>query len=198
MVIRLIAITLVLIGAAGFFMPFLVGFVSDDPERLELPLAEISDIAVSADNELFFALMFAGRIQKYSGSGEFIDSFDVDSAGGHFCLDLAGDRLTVSVARRDAADEYDLSGSLIHKNIPVDESRFETSCKFDSKIRSIGYAFDRITLSFADGAAPVIIKRKLWHYLAPGPFVSWAIFMVGLILFPEWRRGVIRMMRKRR
>lgn len=105
MIIRLVSAFLVLLGAAGFFMPFWIGAVPD-ADQIEFPLSEISDIAISDDGELYIAASFLGRVQRYSSNGEFISGIDVDAAGGLFCLDIDGDELKVSAARRDAADVF--------------------------------------------------------------------------------------------
>jgi len=63
MIVRSIAIALLLIGAGGFFLPFMIEPLGGEFAAVELPLTEITDVAVSADNQMFFALMFAGRIQ---------------------------------------------------------------------------------------------------------------------------------------
>ncbi len=190
MFIRMIAFILVVIGAAGFFMPFWIGAVVSDLSKLELPLSEVSDVAVSEDGEIYFALTFLGRIQKYSASGEFIQGLDVDSGGGQFCLTLAERELAVYVARRDAVDKYDLAGNVIRLNAPIDENTYRKSCIWDERVRSIDYSINKVSVLLSDANEPISIRRRLWHCFAPGPFASWLIFVVGLTLIPEWRRAV--------
>jgi len=129
MLIRLFAISLVIIGAAGFVAPFWIGAAIKDAGAIEMPLVEIEDVAVSGNNRLFFALTHLGRIQIYDGTGKFLRNFPVDNSSGAFCLDLVGDRLTAYVARRDAADEFDLDGRSIRLNTQIDERLYNTAQK---------------------------------------------------------------------
>lgn len=194
MFVRLIAALVVLIGAAGFLMPFWIGSVPGI-YNVELPLSDISDVAISNEGDLFFANTHQGRIQIYSRSGEFIRGIDVKSAGGLFCIDLHESELKVSVARRDAADILDLSGKIVRTDIPINEEDFRASCEKDAQFDA---RLDRAIVSLAGAVDPITIKRKTWHYLALSPFASWATFVAGLALFPEWRRAVLTAFKRRK
>lgn len=185
MIIRLISVLLVLIGSAGFLAPFWIGAVPNI-NAVELPLSAISDVAISDEGDLYIAIASHGRIQKYSPDGKFLGGFEIEFAGGAFCLDIDGSELTVSIARRDAADVFDLSGNIISANTPISEDEYHESCRKDAQIDS---RLDRTIVSFDDGQS-ITIKRKSWHYLALNTFASWGMFVIGLLLFPEWRRAV--------
>lgn len=186
--IRLLSAVLFVIGLAGFFAPFWLGQVKG-VESFELPLAEVHDVAVAPDKRIYFALMHLGRVQVYAGDGTFIRNFEVRNAGGAFCLDIAGDRLTVAVARRDATDTFDLDGKLIFDNTPITEEQYDETCRSDPRIRSRDWAASGVTLTFVDGAR-LVLARQPWHYVALHPFWSWLMVMVALFLWPEWRRGI--------
>ena len=113
--VRLLSIALFAVGIVGFSSPFWLGMVKGI-EVIELPLAEIEDVAVSDDKRIYFALMHLARVQVYDGNGRFIRNFEVETSGGMFCLDIDGDRLTVAVARRSAFDEFDLDGRRVSRN----------------------------------------------------------------------------------
>lgn len=192
MLIRIVAILLVIVGAAGFTAPFWIDVAIKDVGGIEMPLVQIEDVAVSADNRVFFALTHLGRIQVYDRSGRFVRNFPINNSGGVFCLDLVDDRLKVYVARRDVADEFDLDGRSIRLNAPIDEKQYSAACRSDARVRSVESTFGAVTVALADGHPPLTFQRKWWHYLAFGPFGSWLMFVVGLFLWPEWRRAIFK------
>lgn len=192
--VRLLSIALFVIGGAGFAAPFWSGSVNVF-EAVELPLADIKDVAIAHDNRIYFALMHLGRVQAYSRDGHFIKHFAIENNGGAFCLDIEGDRLKVAVARRHAFDMFDLDGKLLSRDTKISDSGYEQTCRPDPRIRSVDWAISKITLNFADGRR-LTFARQLWHYLALGPFWSWLMFAIALFLWPEWRRGILEQMRR--
>lgn len=192
--IRLLSIVLFVIGVAGFAAPFWIESVKGI-ETIELPLAEIEDVAIAHDNRIYFALMHLARVQVYLGNGRFIGSFAVENRGGAFCLDTEGDRLTVAVARRDAFDVFDLDGKLLNRNLMITGGGYAQACRPDPRIRSVDWAIREATLNFTDGRR-LVFARQFWHYLALGPFWSWLLFILALFLWPEWRRGILEQMRR--
>lgn len=191
MLIRALALLLIVVGAAGFLAPFWLG---PSANSIELPLVEIEDVAAE-DDRLFFALMHLGHVQVYARDGTFIRNFHVDNAGGAFCLDGTDGKLTVAVARRDAADTLDLDGRPIQLNAPITEEQYSATCARDPDLRAVDESLADVTVFFADGRPPLTIKRRWWHYLAYGPFASWFLFALGLILWPEWRRAIWKRIR---
>lgn len=195
MFVRLISIALIVVGAAGFVAPFWIGAAFDDIGAVELPLVEINDVAVSDDGRVFFALNHLGRIQAHAPDGKFLRNFRVDNAGGSFCIDVAGDQLTASVARRDALDEFDLNGAPIRLNTPISDEQYDIACRRDPGIRFLDESFEAVTVAFADGRAPLKLQRKWWHYFAYGPIGSWLVLVAGLLLWPEWRHAILKRIR---
>ena len=61
MFLRLVGVILTFIGIAGFLMPLWINAVVTETHKLEFPLTEISDVAVSENGDLYFSLLFAGR-----------------------------------------------------------------------------------------------------------------------------------------
>lgn len=196
MLIRLLAVTFFVVGLAGFVAPFWIGSLTG-VETVELPLAEIEDVSVANDGRIYFALMHLGRVQVYATDGTFIRNFSVRNSGGAFCLEIVESRLIVSVARRDEADEFDLDGKLVHGERPINEDQYRDACRNEASIRALDQALDAVTVKFTDGRS-LRIERKLWHYLALGPFWSWFMFVIGMFLLPEWRRGVFRQLKLNR
>ena len=192
MLIRLLSAALIVIGLAGFVAPFWIGSVKSIG-AIELPLVEIEDVAVAHDKRIYFALMHLARVQVYAGDGRFIRNFPVASAGGAFCIDVTDDRLTVTVARRDAADDYDLDGNPIGRDRFITEEQYYDTCRRDPRLRSVDWTVSEVTLTLANGNR-LTFARQPWHYLALGPFWSWLMFAIGLILLPGWRRGILRRM----
>lgn len=177
MLIRILAVALIVVGAAGFLLPFWL----KGGQNTELPLAEIADAATAADR-VFFALTSIGRVQVYSREGAFLYNFPVNNSGGTFCLDATADRLTVAVARRDAADTFDLSGRLLQSNQPINETQYDDACRSDPNIASIDRALTGVSVTFTDGRQPLTVHRQWWHYIALGPLGSWLLFALGILL----------------
>lgn len=196
--VRLLAIVVATIGGAGFGLPLLLGFGFTQLDRAlagrELPMGPttVNDVAVSPSGNVYIAVVFMGRLQEYAADGSFVRSISIETEGGYFCVDLAGDRALVYVARRKAADEFDLEGRAIRLNAAVDDRAYEAACKLDGRVRSIGHSIDGVTINFADGRPPTIIRRRWWHYLAPDPLISFLAYMSGLFLHPGWRGRVFR------
>ncbi len=69
-------------------------------------------------------------------------------------------------------------------------------CKSDSRILAVDHNIAAATISFRDERAPAVIPRRLWHYLAPHPIISWLYFALGLVLYPGWLRAAFRGLRK--
>jgi hypothetical protein len=190
--IRLLSAALFVIGLGGFLAPFWLGSVQN-AGTIELPLVEIEDVAVAHDGRIYFALMHLARLQIYTGDGRFIRNIPVSNAGGAFCLDVTDNRLTVAVARRDAADTFDLDGHPSTFDTPIDEDRYHDVCRRDPRIKSVDWTVSEVTLNYTDGRR-LIFQRQVWHYAALGPFWSWLMFAIALFLWPEWRRGVLKRM----
>lgn len=193
---RLLSIVLFVVGFAGFTAPFWLGSVKG-VEAIELPLTEINDVSVSGDGRLYFALMHLSRVQVHDSQGRFIRNFAVDNSGGGFCLDIDGDRLTVAVARRNASSEFDLDGRQLSGDTRLVDRRYEDICKPDPRLRSVDWAVSEIMLTFADNSR-LSIARQPWHYLALHVFLSWFFVVIALFLWPEWRRGVLKQLRRKR
>jgi hypothetical protein len=198
MLIRLFAGFLIVIGFAGFTLPFWIRSTAKMPADIELPLVEVEDVAVTDAGELIFALTSAGHIQKYTSSGAFIGSYPVDFWGGAFCLAMSGDHVMVYVARRHGMDELDLNGQVLRKDVVITDEQYRAACHCDEHVRSIAQSFGGLVVTFNDGKPQLSIARRPWHYLAFGPLGSWLVLVLGLLLFPEWRRGVLRQIREYR
>lgn len=190
MIVRVFATVMILLGMAGFFTPFWIGGVVENLGEVEMPLVDIQDVAVSPDGGLYFALGFGGRVQQYSPTGEFVRGIDFDSAGGASCVHLGNEVLTVYVARRDEADEFSPSGELLRAAVPISESDYQASCSWDPQVSALERRVDAVAVSLTGVDGPVVIGRKVWHYLLPGHFYSWLIGVLGFVSFPEWRRAV--------
>ena len=182
MLLRVVAFLFMFVGAAGFLLPAWIDCTVDDPVLVELPLVEISDIAVASDGSLFFALSHLGKIQKYDSNGGFIGSFPVNSMGGIFYLDVKGDRLIVYAGRRNEADEFDLAVKPVRLGLPIDQEKIEKAARLDERIQSLDKSLTAVTLTFTNNQPPIVIKRKPWHYLALGPFGSAAMLLIGPLL----------------
>ncbi|MEM9495479.1 MAG: hypothetical protein AAGA09_05710 [Pseudomonadota bacterium] len=190
MFLRILGVLLSTIGAAGFFMPFWIGLIFGDAYELEMPLTEISDVVMSENGDLYFALTFTSRVQKYSSDGNFEKNFKINAVGGFFCLEIIENDLVVYVARRGVVDRYDLDGNAISKNNPFDGYVYREKCKRSERIVDVKSTLEEVTVSLTDAQNPIVIERQPWHFIAFGPFISWLTFAIGLFLIPEWRHPI--------
>lgn len=193
-ILTAIGAVMTLVGAAGFFLPFILDIAFKNDNTLELPLAEVTDVAVSPAGDVYFALMHAGRIQRYTAAGRFVSSIDVKSAGGLICIAVVDGTLQVHVARRSATDAYDLDGRLLREQAAEDEGIEYLPCRRDEQVTGMTTTWRDVQVRFTGGRAPLTIERRAWHLLALGPFYSWLIFAVGLFAMAWWREGVLRQM----
>ena len=193
-VLSCIGVVLALTGITGFLMPFILGSAFKDDTSIELPLAMVEDVAVSATGDVYFALMHSGRVQRYSASGRFLGSFEVRSAGGAFCIVINDGALQVHVARRDVTDLHDLSGRLLREHVSPDTGIKYFPCRGDPQVAGVSSDWRSVQVRYIDNRPPLIIERRPWHLLALHPFQSWLMFMVGLFLMSWWREGVLRSM----
>lgn len=195
MVIRYIALFFTVLGAAGFFFPFWIGLFGA-LENVELPLSTVDDIAVSTEGDVFIANSFLGRVHKYSPEGKFLHSFVVDAGGGLICLVSTAQHLEVHAARRDAFDTFDFNGNSIRQNSPSHSADFSDHCDLDQKIDYVSHQITFTSIKLSEKDTPIVIRKRIWHYLVFNPFVSWLTFVIGLFLFPEWREGVFSRLKR--
>ena len=193
-ILTVIGTMLALVGAAGFFLPFILASAFKDDTSIELPLGDVQDVAVSATGDVYFALTHAGRVQRYTGLGQFVSSFGVNSAGGLFCIDVVDQTLQVHVVRRSTTDAYDLNGCLLRENSTADSGIQYSPCQSDPLVAGRSSSWRNMQVFFADQRPALTIDRRSWHLLALHPFLSWLMFAIGLFLISWWREGVLRAM----
>lgn len=193
-VLSSVGFVLVLVGVAGFLMPFILVSAFKDDTSIELPLAMVEDVAVSATGDVYFALMHAGRVQRYSASGRFLGSFGVHSAGGVFCIVINDGALQVHVARRDVTDLHDLSGRLLRENVSPDTGIKYFPCRGDLQVAGVSCDWRSVRVRYTDNRPPLTIERRFWHLFALHPFQSLLIFVVGSLLVSGARERVLRSM----
>jgi hypothetical protein len=183
-----------LVGAAGFFLPFILETAFKNDNTIELPLAAVTDVAVSPDGGVYFALMHAGRVQRYTAAGRFVSSFPVDSAGGLLCIATVDETLQVHVARRSATDVHNLDGRLLRENAAEDTGIEYAPCESDPQVAGMTTTWRSVQVRFTGGRPPLTLERRTWHLLALHPFQSWLTFAIGLFMMAWWREGVLQMM----
>jgi hypothetical protein len=167
--IRVIGAALAIVGALGLSVPFWFGAVNEGTPELEMPLVDITDVAVSRDNHVFFALMLLDRVQSYSADGMFLRSYAAHSPSDSACLDYVGEA---------GLSQPNIDGLLIHEYWP---SRHH-ACSLDPPVRAMNWELTATTVTFTDGRPPLVIKRAWWHYAALGYFESFLLLAFGASL----------------
>lgn len=159
-----------------------LGLVTAGPD-IELPNTEIANnIVASPSGEIFVGSTFHSRIQKYDASGAFRKGWEIYSNGGRFCMEREKTALVVRVARGNFIAFYDFKGNLIRST--TYKGQDVGTCEPDTSIKRVEKMWTglRITMA-ADPSRKIVIRRRGWHYLAPGPFPSFVIYVIGLILY---------------
>ncbi|MDH4202371.1 MAG: hypothetical protein OEV87_05715 [Phycisphaerae bacterium] len=82
-------------------------------EKTELPLSEPEGIAVDSEGRIYLAIQIYSRVQVYLNSGEFINGWNVDAAGGVFNIWVEDDGIHTATARTDRHDVFTPRGESI-------------------------------------------------------------------------------------
>ncbi|MEK6233842.1 MAG: hypothetical protein N2C14_03935, partial [Planctomycetales bacterium] len=99
----------------GFFAAPFAG-----PE-IELPLGQLSDVAVDEQGNVYCVLEFYSRIQVYDREGVFLTAWQIDSGRGGIRVHLNSDNLLqVATTRTGLLLTYDVRGQLISEQSTTD------------------------------------------------------------------------------
>ena len=116
-IFRIIGALFLDVGSIGFLAGFWAIESESLPEVLdsfELPLGELSGIAIDSEGNIYCGLMSYSRVQVYDTEGEFLFSRFIDRSGGAFRIRInENDQLEVATARSDKLYIFEKDGTLV-------------------------------------------------------------------------------------
>jgi len=188
-----------LLGLFGFFNGFLTAWnkafwVSS---KTELPLGDLSGVAVDSKGNVYCVANFYYRIQKYAPDGTFLKGWSSQDnnprirVNEYDQLESANDNRTRSGDYPDTLSTYDSEGNLISEEV-VDNcyAQFGEECERLCRITSGDiyiihnkWLWPHIVKKAPSGNESIVIDTPLYLWLILGPFPSWIFFAFGLICF---------------
>jgi hypothetical protein len=192
-VARVVSILIIAAGAIGWFDALIPAVLPN----VELPNTDVQDVAIFPGGAIATANPFFERIQIFDAAGRFLRGWTPHSSGGWFCLERADHQISSYSARGGILQRYDVNGRLLSSGtfddamFPTDATN-PTECRLDPAVASVAMKFPDASVSFLNGRV-VRLETQWWHYILPGSFYSMVIFTIGLILNPDWRRGIAGM-----
>jgi hypothetical protein len=184
------------IGFIGWLTGFLlillnVGLNLKVPDSFELPLGQLSSIAVDSEGNIYCGAQFYARIQVYNPEGRYLYGKTLDTNGLFWIRINSNDELEVAAARGNKRYIFDKDGNLLsnRSNVPNYTEGFDTKGKnycYDQK-RDITYQIRPILQMFflgkhvvkkdKSGKETVIVQTPFLKWLFMGTFPAF-FFMV--------------------
>jgi len=197
-----------LLGLFGFMNGFLTscGLSFWVTPQTELPLGDPGPVAVDNQGNIYLAVKFYYRIQKYSPDGVFLKGWPshdnnprmrVNENGQ---LEIANDNRNRSSDNPDTLTIFDSDGNII--NTKTENSCYELfgkSCEHfcrdkNGNTYSIHSKYWRpyVIKTAPSGKKTKVIASPLYLWMIQGPLPAWLFFAVGLILFWKLSETALR------
>jgi hypothetical protein len=189
-----IGLSFIVIGCIGWFAGFFANFGLIEKVisgNIEYPLGEIYAIAIDNQDNIYCALTFYSRIQKYNWQGKFIRGWHVDADGGVFRIKVEDDKYVhIGTARNDIHYIFNTDGVLLKKDI---EGKFfaDITNKCESQCRDVNgniykiekhILFPNVSKTTPTGYKINLITTPLYLWFIMGPFPAWYICIIGIIM----------------
>jgi len=165
-VVTVVAGTLMMIGALGFFGAALsaIGALNWLPSSFEWPAGYTKGVVSTADNYHLVPHTPSGRVQVYDRSWKFLRGWNVDAGAGTFKLYITDtNHIHVVTARGRMHYVYEISGKLLSS-----ESYEETGANYST---------------FGSRGSSYAVPTPFWLYVFSSPFYSWLAAGAGIGLF---------------
>src|SRR5262245_48758481 len=163
--LTVLAATLILIGALGFFGTALsaIGAFRWLPASFEWPIGSASGVVTTRD--LFYVVPHtpSGRVQVYDRNWKFLRGWSVDAGAGTFKLYVTDtNHIHVVTARGHMHYTYDLGGKLLASDA----------------YPNTGTAYG----SFPDEGVSCDVPTPIWLWIFSSPLFSWFAAAAGICL----------------
>jgi hypothetical protein len=197
-ILKRCAIFFLLLGAIGWFVPF-IGWPFGS--WIESPNSEPHGIVLDSSGNIYCGSKFYGRIQKYNPDGKYERGFETEGGNGWgsdfgFRIDDKGQlRITVSGISKDNKGSvhrikiYDKEGNLVSAEKNQSTQRNYThkmsNTTFDSNGNAYvfkGFVFPRVVKETKAGDESIKISTPLLLWFIQAPFPSFAFFFVSMFI----------------
>ena len=192
------AVFFLLLGAIGWFIPFL-GWPFQI--SIESPNTEPHGIILDSEGNIYCGSKFYGRIQKYYPDGRFVRGYDTEGGtfrGSDFGFHInEKDQLCITVSgilennkgSGHRTKTYDNKGNLIRtekrKSIERTYQHHMSNYIVDSsgnRYHFKGFLFPRIVKQSELGKKSIIISTPIWLWFFQAPFPAFALFFISLFV----------------
>ena len=188
---RPVGIGLLVLGAGGWFSPFL--FFDSASGSTEFPLGDLASIAVDRQGRIFCGIVAYGRIQMYDSDGRFVRGWPVGSSGGAFRIRMnRSDQVDVAVTRGDRLHTFDDRGNLLNTKerfdiLPTDRVRgpAQTECRLPTgDVYSIrgGLLFPHVVKRDGSGRRTTVVRMTFAKWLIMCPFPAGIFLAVAVVI----------------
>ena len=197
-ILKGVATFFLLLGAVGWFTPFL-GWPFRS--RTESPNSEPHGIVLDNSGNIFCGSKFYGRIQKYYPDGRFARGFGTEGGterGSDFGFHINEENqlcITVSGISKDNKGSvhrlraYDQQGKLVctekyesnKRDYWHDMSNYATD-SVGNLYTFKGFLFPRIIKQTPAGTRTIIISTPIWLWFLQAPFPAFAFFFVSMFI----------------
>ncbi len=201
--VRRLAGVLMATGLIGFFGAVACSLLGQRiPQRVQLPLGDVSSVAVDSQGRIYCASQGYSRVQQYDRDGDFLRSWWVDSGGGSFVMEVdAQDRIRVATAQTDAHLVYRPDGHLISvERSDTEYDRMRRVRRDPLRWRSPGgevyeartpNLYPKVVVVDRAGAVRTVVTTPFLLWMVAGPLPGW-IRVAAAILLLQVTRGAAR------
>lgn len=194
--LKIVAYILLIIGGIGWLGGFLLslGRIGPISSFTELPLGDLSGVAVDSAGRIYCQLGFYSRIQQYDATGKFIKGWSVNAAGGAFKIRVnPQDELEAVTARTNMFYRFAPTGEVIEKRQEEDrtgslfgsfdggKSRIELA---DGTVYTTRWSllFPSVVKISPNGQMTKLVTVPFHKWLIMGPFPAWFLWMIGIAI----------------
>jgi len=193
--IRIIGVLFLAVGSVGFMSGFLSHFLPDSLQEVldcfELPLGDLSGIAVDSEGDIYCGLQYFSRVQVYDAEGEFLYSVHIGTAGSFRIRINEDDQLEVATARNDKLYLFDKDGNLVRGWSDVGhyfsdfgktgETRFYDDKENATYFRKGYPIYAHVVKRDSTGQENIIIRTPFHKWLFQGPLPAWFLCLIGIV-----------------
>jgi hypothetical protein len=194
-ILQIIGFAILGLGVLGWFAGFSISLL-DIPRigpTYEMPLGDLSGIAVDSSGNIYCGAQFYSRIQKYDSEGRFLFGLRIDASGGGFRFRVnKNDELEVGTSRTDLVYRFSPSGELLERKNDI-KHRFFDELGSEGEIQcyepyNILYKIPTSTLFPSvvritpSGQTRTVVSVPFQKWLLMGPLPAILYWFAGMIL----------------
>ena len=212
LLVRGVAALLLVLGGVGWFGGAFAMLTRPEwlSGRVELPLGDLSGIAVDGQGRIYCGSPFYGRVQVYDADGRFLRGWFVDAGGGAFRLRVSpADELEVAAPRGSMYFRFDAEGNVLEEEADVPDYFVQFGEEGERRCRDVegntyticwALLFPHIVRQSPDGTRATVVSTPAHNWIIMGPFPAWLLWAAGIVLLVvtnawfrrQWKRAFRR------